>query len=102
VRLVYWGIVLLIGIVLAVFAVTNREPVAVVIWPLAALDMPLFAAVLAALLIGFLLGAFAAWAGGRRVRRLAKWRARRIDTLERDLAQAEARAGEAPAVRPHS
>ena len=46
--------------------------------------------VLLALLVGFLLGELVAWLNGRRWRREARSRGRRLDALERELAATQA------------
>src|SRR6185437_4624597 len=90
-RLVHWLVTLPAAAILVVFAVSNREPVTVAFWPLPArLDAPLYLVVLLALLAGFLAGEFVAWINGRRARRLARQRARRIEALESELAATQA------------
>ena len=86
-KLLFWILVGLAAIALALFAGSNRETVSFGLWPLPfALDLPLYLAVLTALLIGFVLGALCAWNGGRRWRRAARRRGRRIAALEHELA----------------
>ena len=90
-RLVFWIVVALVAAVLALFAISNREAVALGLWPLPfELDLPLYLAILAALLIGFIAGVLVAWVAGRRQRRENRVRGRRIAALERDLAAREA------------
>ncbi len=90
-RLLFWLFVLLLAAVLALFAASNRAVVTLALWPLPdVLAAPLYLAVLLALLIGFVGGAFAAWIGGSRRRREARRRRRRIAALERELAVAQA------------
>jgi uncharacterized integral membrane protein len=90
-RVVFWGVVALIAAVLALFAMSNRETVAFGLWPLPfEVGLPLYLAVLAALLIGFIAGALAAWVAGRRRRRENRRRGRRIAALERELAATQA------------
>jgi lipopolysaccharide assembly protein A len=89
-KLVFWFVVVLVAAVLALFAMSNREAVALGLWPLPfALDLPLYLAILAALLIGFIAGVVAAWIAGRRWRRENRRRGRRIAVLERELAARE-------------
>ena len=86
----FWIVVVLLAAGLALFAVSNREAVALGLWPLPfQVGMPLYIAVLGALLIGFLSGVLAAWVGGRRRRRENRRRGRRIAALERELAARE-------------
>ena len=90
-KLLFWIVVSLVAAVLALFVMSNRETVAVALWPLPfAVDLPLYLAVLAALLIGFIGGALAAWIAGRQRRRENRRRGRRIAALERELAELQA------------
>jgi putative membrane protein len=90
-KLVFWIVVALVAVVLALFAVSNRLSVALALWPLPfVIELPLYLAILAALLIGFIGGALAAWTSGRRRRRENRLRGRRIAVLERELAAREA------------
>src|SRR5713226_8200310 len=90
-KLVFWIVVVLVAAVLALFAMSNREAVALGLWPLPfALDLPLYLAILAALLIGFVAGALCVWIAGRPARRESRRRGRRIAALERELAATQA------------
>jgi uncharacterized integral membrane protein len=96
-RVLFWVFVILVGIVLAAFAVANRDTVSLGIWPLPwFLQLPLYLAVLGALLLGLLVGALAAWIGGRGRRREARAQRRRVAALERELADTQARLADAP------
>ncbi len=87
----FWILIALVALVLALFAVSNRETVALAWWPLPfVVQLPLYLSILAALLIGFVAGALAAWAGGRHVRRELRRRGRRIAALEHELAATQA------------
>jgi lipopolysaccharide assembly protein A len=91
-KLVFWSVVALVAAVLALFAMSNREAVALGLWPLPfELDLPLYLAILAALLIGFMAGVLATWIAGRRRRRENRRRGRRIAVLERELAATQAK-----------
>ena len=86
-RVVFWIAVALVAAVLALFAISNREAVALGLWPLPfELDLPLYLAILGALLIGFVAGVGVAWAAGRHRRREHR---RRIAALECELAARE-------------
>jgi uncharacterized integral membrane protein len=102
-KLLFWILVALVAAVLALFAASNRESVALGLWPLPfVLDLPLYLAILAALLIGFISGALAAWIAGWRRRRENRRRGRRIAALERELAATQAQlpgAGDNPPAR---
>ena len=90
-KFVFWIFVLFVALVLALFAVSNREAVSLGFWPVPFLvEVPLYIALLAALAIGFLAGQFAAWFAGRRRRREARRHARRIAVLEGELRATQA------------
>ena len=77
---------LVIAVVLILFAVSNRETVAVGFWPLPFLaDVPLYLLCFLSLAIGTLIGVAIAWMAGHRTRRELRARRRRIDALEREL-----------------
>ena len=91
-KLLFWIDVAVVAAALALFAASNRESVTLGVWPLPyILDLPLYLAILAALLIGFLSGVLAAWIAGRCRRREIRRRGRRIAALERELAVTQAR-----------
>jgi lipopolysaccharide assembly protein A len=91
-KLLFWSVVVAIAAVLASFAASNRETVALALWPLPVVaDLPLYLAMLGALLIGVLIGALAAWTSGTSRRRETRRRGRRIAALERELAVVQAR-----------
>jgi lipopolysaccharide assembly protein A len=90
-KLLFGIIVIAAAAVLGSFAASNRESVTLGLWPLPVVaDLPLYIAVLGALLIGAVLGAFGTWIAGGRRRRETRRRARRIAALERELAAAQA------------
>jgi lipopolysaccharide assembly protein A len=96
-KLMFWIVVVPAATVLALFAGSNREAVTLGLWPLPfAFDLPLYLAILGALLIGFISGAAAAWIAGRHRRRENRRRGRRIAALETELA---ARAAQPPGAR---
>jgi putative membrane protein len=97
-KAVYWAVTLFAAVLLIPFAVSNREPVSLGLWPLPFLvDLPLYLLVLSLLLLGFVIGAAAAWLAGYSKRRELRRRRRRVEALERELAavrlQLEDRAG---------
>ena len=88
-RAVYWVVTPIAALFFVLFAVSNRAPVSLELWPLPFLvDLPLFLVVLLVLLAGFGIGATAMWLAGRRLRRELRRRRRRVDALERELAAA--------------
>jgi uncharacterized integral membrane protein len=90
-KILFWIFVLLVALMLALFAVSNRESVALGLWPVPFLiEIPLYVAMLAALAVGFVIGEFAAWIAGRRWRREARRRRRHIASLEGELRATQA------------
>jgi len=103
VRVLYWLITALVALVCVDFAVSNRAGVALTFWPLSfELAAPLYLMVLLALLAGFLAGLLVAWVWSWRARRAARVSARRIESLERDLAASEQRMKSTAVIVPHS
>lgn len=84
-KLLVWIVGVPLLLVAAFFAVANRAPVTISLWPLAApVEVPLFVAIVGALYVGVVVGALAAWWSGRRARKRARREARRADALERE------------------
>ena len=80
---------LLVG---AFFAVANREAVQIDLWPfLGKIELPLFAALVGALYLGFILGAVVAWWAGHAGRSRAREARRRAQRLEQENSRLEAR-----------
>jgi uncharacterized integral membrane protein len=91
VRLFYRALFILFGIVLILFAVSNREMVPVGFWPLPFLaDVPVYLLCFLSLLCGALIGVIAAWAAAGRNRRELRHQRRRIEALERELGATQA------------
>jgi uncharacterized integral membrane protein len=90
-KLVFWIVIAAVATILALFAASNRDAVSLALWPFGfALDLPLYLAILATFLTGFIIGAVCAWVGGRRWRREVRRNRRRITALERELAATQA------------
>lgn len=91
-RLLTWLVGVAVAIVTVLFAVSNRMPVSITVWPFPfALDVGLYIIVIAAVLAGFLVGALLTWvAAGKHRRRVRKQRAE-IRALEGELADVRAR-----------
>ena len=88
-KAVYWAATLIAAALLIPFALSNREPVSLGLWPLPFfVDLPLYLLVLSLLLAGFVIGAAATWIGGRRKRRELRRGRRRVEALERELTTA--------------
>ncbi len=86
-RLAYWIVALPVALAIIVFAVTNREEVAIDLWPLAySVTLPVFAVVLIAILIGFIWGGVVTWLGAGRSRQRARELSRRLEASHRDIA----------------
>jgi uncharacterized integral membrane protein len=91
VRAVHWFVTLPLTVIFVVFAISNRQQVEITFWPLpVVIETRLFLVVLLGMVAGFLIGELVAWIGGRRWRREARDKARRIDALERELAATQA------------
>lgn len=91
-KIVSWLALAIAALVLILFAVTNREAVAVGLWPLSdRIEAPLYLIVLGTLLLGFVIGELVAWIGAGRWRREARRSRERIAMLERELEAARAR-----------
>ena len=101
-RYLYWFAVVIAAVVFGDFAVKNLGPVTVDLWPLDEFQAPLFLIALLPLLVGFLVGLLWAWVWSWGARRTARARARRIEILERDLADAERRAKGGAVIVPHA
>ena len=91
-KLVGWMFGALVALALVLFAVSNREIVAIRIEPLPFfLELPLYAALLAALFAGFVAGGLVSWLGGRKWRRRARRAEGEAERLRRERAEAERR-----------
>jgi len=84
-----------VAVVVVIFAVTNRGPVTVSLWPLPYdIVIPLFVAVLGATAAGALLGGGVVWFGIVKWRFKARAGERRTRALERELAATRPREDE--------
>jgi lipopolysaccharide assembly protein A len=90
-KVLFWIVVAIVAAVAASFAASNRAVVALGLWPLPFVaELPLYLALVGALLIGVVLGALLVWITGRRRRRAARRHGRRVVVLERELAATQA------------
>lgn len=88
-KLLFWIVVFVIAAVLASFAASNRDSVALALWPLPFVAaLPVYLAMLGALCLGAILGALAASVSAARWRREARRRGRRLAALQREIAAA--------------
>jgi len=80
-----------VALLVILFAVSNREVVAVELWPLPyQLTLALYAVILLTVLVGFVAGAVALWlVGGERRREMRRLR-RQVRDLEQSLARHQA------------
>ena len=87
-RYLSWIITIPIALVIVSFAVSNRDSIDLALWPLPfEITVPLYVAVLTALVLGFLAGGLVAWGADRRYRVAARVRGRKAAQLERELAR---------------
>ena len=76
-----------VALIVVLFSVANRAPVRVSLDPISrdapafALDLPLFAVILAAIAIGILIGGFASWLAQGKHRKAARVNRREADKL---------------------
>jgi uncharacterized integral membrane protein len=76
------------GVTVVLFAVSNRSTITLEFWPLPLrIDAGLYAVVLIALLMGFILGVLAAWLSGSVRRRELRAANKRMRELEHSLAR---------------
>lgn len=98
-KILSWIIGLPLLVAAVAFALSNRDTVALGIWPLPyVLELPGYAAILGAVFVGFLCGAAWAWILGGKWRRRAREHVRKLKPLEgeneelrKQLAATEAR-----------
>lgn len=87
-RILSWTVGVPVAVIAVTFAVANRHPVRIELWPLPVqVEAPLYLAVLGTFLLGIVLGAVAAWLGGRHWRSAARGNRRRAEALEREVAE---------------
>lgn len=90
-----------IALIAVIFAVANRAPIAVSLWPLPwGVELPGYLIVLGSVLVGFLAGALIAWFGGAKHRRKARRLAAETQRLAAELAEAKRRQAAAPPALP--
>ncbi len=79
----------LIAAALVIFAIANREPIGLNVWPLPyRVELPIFGALLGALAVGLVLGGTGFWLGQLRWRRRAHVAEKKAARLEDELAAA--------------
>lgn len=82
---------------LVLFALSNRQPVQLTLWPTDfAVRIPLSLTVLAAMAVAFVLGGLVVWIGALGHRRRARRAERSLHALERQLSTLRPPAGKSP------
>ena len=85
-RLLSWLTMLMVGLVVIVFSISNHSMVTLDFWPLPVLqDTPIYIPVLTSGVFGFGFGAIIAWFSAGASRRKARTANRRASNLEKDL-----------------
>ncbi len=76
-----------VTIVIVIFSIANRQPVTIDLWPFDhSISPPLFLLVLAAILVGFCIGAAVMWISDGRVRNRARENYYKASHLQREVA----------------
>ncbi|HXV24559.1 MAG TPA: LapA family protein [Alphaproteobacteria bacterium] len=90
-----WLVTLPVTLAVVVFAISNRTPVEIDLFPLPWRPvLPAFLLVLASLFLGFLIGGAVAWLAGAPRRRRARRLAIEADVLSRELAEVRRKAAD--------
>ena len=85
-RLLTWLAMLLIGLIVVVFSISNHSIVTLDFWPLPVFqDTPLYIPILTSGIFGFTFGAIIAWISAGTSRKKARAANRRETSLEKDL-----------------
>ncbi len=85
-RLLSWLAMIVVGVVVLVFSISNRNVVTLDFWPLPFLqNAPIYIPVLIAGFFGFLFGGTIAWFSAGGTRSKARKANRRASSLEKDL-----------------
>ena len=85
-RILTWLAMIVVGVVVVVFSISNRGLVTLDFWPLPVLqDVPVYIPVMIAGFLGFLFGGTIAWFSAGGTRSKARKANRRASSLEKDL-----------------
>ncbi len=98
-----WFVGGIVTVLAVVFAIHNYDQQTVNLWPLPyKIELPLYALVLFAVALGFVIGSFLTWVSESRWRRLARKRGRQLSQLEKQVGalQPAAENAKAPAALP--
>ncbi len=99
----FWILIAPLAVFVTVFAVANRAPVTVDLWPFPfAIETPIFLLVLLCGLVGFLIGTFAAWVAGSKSRSRARLKAAEAAAQAREAERLKERVRELEASSPAS
>ena len=99
-RILSWSIGIVLALAIVLFALSNRQPVELGLWPVEGrIAAPLFVPVLAFAFVAFVLGGLVTWLSATPWRRVARRRGRRIRELEQRIRALEGRL-EAASSRP--
>ncbi|MEG3620058.1 lipopolysaccharide assembly protein LapA domain-containing protein [Magnetovibrio sp. PR-2] len=94
-RLITWLIMLPAAVAVVVFALHNKTPVVLDLWPFAlSLEIELYLLLTAILGVGVLLGGVASWAGGGRLRAQLRKRTYDGEVARRQLTTEQAKVAE--------
>lgn len=94
-KLIAWLIAIPLAVVVAFFAIANRQSVTIDLWPLPfAMTLPLFIVLLGTVIFGFLIGACVHWIIAGRLRLRASRAQRRAEIAEQELARVQTDRGE--------
>lgn len=97
-KILAWGVALVVVLITIVFAINNREPSKLDFWPAPfEVTLPLYGLMLLGLLIGFVIGVSASWLAGGKRRRLARERKRELEAQAAEIAELK-RPKEQPAI----
>jgi uncharacterized integral membrane protein len=98
-----WLVGLPLAAIVLLFALSNRQDVALGLWPFDdGVVLPVYLIVLLPLLLGFVAGALASGLKGLKYRRLARQQTKRAEGLEHQLDAVRASATANPALPPPS
>ncbi|MHA1152470.1 MAG: lipopolysaccharide assembly protein LapA domain-containing protein [Alphaproteobacteria bacterium] len=81
-----WLLTVPLIVVAAIYSIANRELITLDLWPFK-LQLPLFVALLACLVIGLVVGGLATWRSAAPTRRRARQARRQVAELEREVAR---------------
>ena len=84
-KFVYWAFAAIMIAAAVLFALSNKSPIEVGIWPLPYLSIPTYVVVLGAFAIGFLSGGFMFWLRAIGAKAREKRTGRRAERLQREL-----------------